>query len=159
MPYSTNNGGRKFWRVWQFTTNLSKALPTKNFYPSWFALQSANAIFHQNVFGQQFIKFSTIKVACWPAVNMDCNCTTIVSLFQECLYSINTLYEKGNSLHKWICTIQIFMRKYFIVQQHAQNIINSLPNSHMVIKSQNILILQWTGIYVHTKPPSGGCWN
>ena len=82
--------------------------------------------------GSNSLQFSTIKVACWPAVNMDCNCTRTVSLFQECLNSINISYEKGNSLHKWICTIQIFMRKYFIVQQHAQNIINSLPNSHMV---------------------------
>ena len=49
---------------------------------------------------------------------------TEVSFFLKCLYSIIILHKKENSFNKLIHTIQIFMRKYFIVQHYPRNIFN-----------------------------------
>ena len=50
-----------------------------------------------------------------------------LSFFPKCLYSIRSiivLCNEENSLNKLIRMIQIFMRKYFVVQHYPRNIFN-----------------------------------
>ena len=60
---------------------------------------------------------------CYQLICMDHNCTRLNSLFF--LYTASSPYvRKINSFNKLICAIQIFMRKYFVVQHYPWNIFN-----------------------------------
>ena len=47
-----------------------------------------------------------------------------VSFFPKCLYIIVLCKEENSFFNELIHTIQIFMRKYFVVQHYPQNIFN-----------------------------------
>ena len=59
---------------------------------------------------------------CHQSICMDRDCTRLNSLFF--LYNIIALCKKKNLFNKLIHAIQIFLRKYFVVQHYPRNIFN-----------------------------------